>query len=83
MRERAAALVGARAAKRLAISTFHSLGVRMLRTDGERLGPEAEQFSILDSDDVLGVLEGRRRQHRQRARAALAVGDQPVEEPAA
>jgi ATP-dependent DNA helicase Rep len=55
MRERAKALVGARAAKDLAISTFHSLGVRMLREDGVRLGLK-EQFSILDADDVLGVL---------------------------
>lgn len=55
MRERASALVGPRAAKDLAISTFHSLGVRMLREDGRRLGLK-EQFSILDSDDVLGVL---------------------------
>ena len=56
MRERAAALVGKRAAAPLAISTFHSLGVRMLRTDGERLGLKPN-FSILDSDDVLGVLK--------------------------
>jgi len=55
MRERAKALVGARAARELAISTFHALGVRMLRTDGERVGLKAN-FSILDSDDVLGVL---------------------------
>ena len=55
MRERAKAQVGPRAAKDLAISTFHSLGVRMLRSDGERIGLKA-QFSILDSDDVLGVL---------------------------
>ncbi|NDY90887.1 ATP-dependent helicase [Ideonella livida] len=55
MRERARALVGPRAAQELAISTFHSLGVRMLREDGEKLGLKA-QFSILDSDDVLGVL---------------------------
>ncbi len=55
MRERARDLVGPRAAKDLAISTFHSLGVRMLRTDGTRLGLK-EQFSILDSDDVLGVI---------------------------
>ena len=34
MRERAKALVGPRAAKDLAISTFHSLGVRMLRESG-------------------------------------------------
>jgi ATP-dependent DNA helicase Rep len=56
MRERAAALVGKRAAAPLAISTFHSLGVRMLRGDGERLGLKPN-FSILDSDDVLGVLK--------------------------
>ena len=55
MRERAKALVGSRAAKDLAISTFHSLGVRMLRSDGPSVGLK-EQFSILDSDDVLGVL---------------------------
>jgi ATP-dependent DNA helicase Rep len=55
MRERVKALVGARAAKELAVSTFHSLGVRLLRSDGTRIGLK-EQFSILDSDDVLGVL---------------------------
>ena len=55
MRERAKSLVGVRAAKDLAISTFHSLGVRMLRSDGEKVGLKP-QFSILDSDDVLGVL---------------------------
>jgi ATP-dependent DNA helicase Rep len=55
MRERAKALVGPRAAKELAISTFHSLGVRMLRSDGERIGLKPN-FSILDSDDVQGVM---------------------------
>jgi ATP-dependent DNA helicase Rep len=55
MRERAKSLVGPRAAKDLVVSTFHSLGVRMLRADGARLNLK-EQFSILDSDDVLGVL---------------------------
>ncbi|WP_247664285.1 ATP-dependent helicase [Ideonella alba] len=55
MRERARALVGPRAAKDLVISTFHSLGVRLLREDGGLLGLKP-QFSILDADDVLGVL---------------------------
>jgi ATP-dependent DNA helicase Rep len=55
MRERAKALVGPRAAKDLVVSTFHSLGVRMLRSDGAALGLK-QNFSILDSDDVLGVL---------------------------
>src|SRR5256886_6360628 len=35
MRERAKSLVGARAAKNLVISTFHSLGVRILRSEFE------------------------------------------------
>jgi ATP-dependent DNA helicase Rep len=55
MRERAKALVGPRAAKDLAISTFHSLGVRMLRESGEKVGLKPN-FSILDSDDVLSVM---------------------------
>ncbi|RQO55839.1 ATP-dependent DNA helicase Rep [Paucibacter sp. KBW04] len=55
MRERAKHLIGARAAKDLVISTFHSLGVRILRQEGTRVGLK-EQFSILDSDDVLGLL---------------------------
>jgi ATP-dependent DNA helicase Rep len=55
MRERARALVGARAARELAVSTFHALGVRLLRRDGSRIGLK-ESFSIFDSDDVLGVL---------------------------
>ena len=56
MRERAKGLVGPRAAKDLVVSTFHSLGVRILREDGPRLGLK-EKFSILDSDDVLGVIK--------------------------
>jgi ATP-dependent DNA helicase Rep len=56
MRERVKALIGARAAKPLVVSTFHSLGVRMLRQDGARIGLK-EQFSIMDSDDVLSILK--------------------------
>ena len=56
MRERAKALIGPKAAKPLVVSTFHSLGVRLLREDGQRVGLKP-QFSILDSDDVLGILK--------------------------
>ncbi len=56
MRERAKALVGPKAAKPLVISTFHALGVRILRAEGERLGLKPH-FSILDCDDVLGLLK--------------------------
>ena len=55
MRERARHLVGNKAGSELVISTFHSLGVRILREDGRHLGLK-EQFSIMDSDDVLSVL---------------------------
>jgi len=55
MRERSKALVGPRAAKDLVVATFHSLGVRILRSDGTKVGLK-EQFSILDADDVMGVL---------------------------
>ena len=55
MRERAKGLVGGKAAKDLVVSTFHSLGVRILREDGEAVGLKPK-FSILDSDDVMGVL---------------------------
>jgi ATP-dependent DNA helicase Rep len=55
MRERAADLL-ARSGKRemateLAISTFHSLGLRILRGDAKSLGLKPS-FSILDPDDV-------------------------------
>ena len=55
MRERAKTLVGPSAAGDLVVSTFHSLGVRMLREDGQTLGLKPT-FSILDSDDVLSLL---------------------------
>ncbi|WP_295853496.1 ATP-dependent helicase [uncultured Xylophilus sp.] len=55
MRERAKGLIG-RAAKDVLICTFHALGVRMMREDGKVLGLKP-QFSILDADDVAGILK--------------------------
>src|SRR5512133_1865054 len=55
MRERAKSLSG-REARDVLICTFHALGVRMLRQDGAALGLKP-QFSILDSDDVTGLLK--------------------------
>ncbi len=55
MRERAKELVG-KQAKEVLICTFHALGVRMMRQDGEVLGLKP-QFSILDSDDVTSILK--------------------------
>nr|MBP6666924.1 UvrD-helicase domain-containing protein [Ottowia sp.] len=53
--ERARELVGKPAGEVL-ICTFHALGVRLLREDGAALGLKP-QFSILDSDDVLGLIK--------------------------
>ncbi len=55
MRERAKGLIGREALDTL-ICTFHALGVRMLRQDGQALGLKP-QFSILDSDDVTSLLK--------------------------
>jgi len=55
MRERAKGLIG-KSAKGVLICTFHALGVRMLRQDGQALGLK-QQFSILDSDDVTSILK--------------------------
>ncbi len=55
MRERAKKLMG-RAVKGVLICTFHSLGMRMLRQDGEVLGLK-KQFSILDTDDVTSIIK--------------------------
>ena len=55
MRERAKGLIG-RAAKDVLVCTFHALGVKMLRQDGAVLGLKP-QFSIMDSDDVTGILK--------------------------
>ena len=55
MRERASGLIG-RQAKDVLVCTFHALGVRMVREDGHVLGLKP-QFSILDADDVTGILK--------------------------
>lgn len=55
MRERAQGLIG-RAAKEVMVCTFHALGVRMVREDGQVLGLKP-QFSILDADDVTGIIK--------------------------
>ena len=55
MRERAKGLIG-KAANEVIICTFHALGVRMLRQDGEAVGLKP-QFSILDSADVTSILK--------------------------
>jgi len=57
MRERVAKLLGEPAlAKQLTVSTFHSLGVQILRREAGAVGLK-ERFSIMDSDDCFGILQ--------------------------
>ncbi len=55
MRERVASFAGD-AANDVLISTFHSLGVRILREHGDRLGLP-RRFAIYDTRDQLGALK--------------------------
>ena len=55
MRERAKDLIG-KAAKDVTVCTFHALGVRIMREDGQVLGLKP-QFSIMDADDVTSILK--------------------------
>src|SRR3978361_663794 len=55
MRERAKALCG-RVGRAVLLCTFPAMGVRMLPPDGAALGLKPT-FSILDSDDVTGLLK--------------------------
>ncbi|MEI6271684.1 MAG: 3'-5' exonuclease, partial [Chloroflexota bacterium] len=56
MRDRLEGMIGARA-RDVAMGTFHSLCVRMLRRDGEAIGLPKE-FSIYDADDQARVIKG-------------------------
>jgi len=56
MAERLGKLVKLPEKERPLVSTFHSLGVQMLRRDAKRLGLKAS-FSILDADDALAILQ--------------------------
>ncbi|MDM9558352.1 UvrD-helicase domain-containing protein [Bordetella petrii] len=56
MDERVKTLVDRKLAKGLTISTFHSLGVRLLREEARHAGLKP-QFSILDADDAMAIIQ--------------------------
>ena len=57
MRERIAKLLKEpKAAKQLTVSTFHSLGVHILRREAASLGLK-DRFSIMDSDDCFSIVQ--------------------------
>ncbi|MBU5614804.1 ATP-dependent helicase [Geomonas azotofigens] len=55
MKERVEHLVGRRDSKGIVLSTFHSLGVRVLKRDIERLGYK-KNFSIYSTADQVGLV---------------------------
>ena len=55
MRERVGTMVSAEEAKKLTLSTFHALCVRLLRQDIEPLGWK-KNFSIYDQGDCMGLI---------------------------
>ena len=57
MQERIARLLQEpKQAKQLTVSTFHSLGVKILRQEAQELGLK-DRFSILDSDDCFSIVQ--------------------------
>lgn len=62
MRERLHAMVGS-TAKDVVLSTFHSLGVRILREEPKTFGLPAARFSILDQGDTYGIVRSLLREH--------------------
>ena len=54
MKARTESLIGKKTSEGLVVSTFHSLGVRILRAEAKRLGLKST-FSIFDADDCFGV----------------------------
>jgi ATP-dependent DNA helicase Rep len=55
MQERIGKVLSPKAAEQLQISTFHSLGVRILREEAKALGYKP-RFSIFDSADCAGII---------------------------
>ncbi|NME06853.1 DNA helicase PcrA [Psychrobacillus sp. BL-248-WT-3] len=57
MRERINSILGEGTGERMWVSTFHSMCVRILRRDIDRIG-YSKSFSILDTSDQLTVIKG-------------------------
>ena len=75
MRERVAAALGRETAAELLISTFHTLGLRILREEHARVGL-SRGFTILDADDQRALIGD---SLRQSARGGRAGDDDAVD----
>ncbi len=67
MRERLQGIIGPRC-RGMWVSTFHSMCVRMLRADAERLG-FSKSFTIYDTDDQKRLYKGNHGRTRHRPEA--------------
>jgi len=56
MKERVSSETSPKIADLMTLSTFHSLGVKILREDGERIGLK-KSFTIIDEHDKIGTLK--------------------------
>ena len=56
MRQRVGTLLDAKASRGLTVSTFHALGLQILRQEAEAIGLR-RRFSILSADDARGILQ--------------------------
>jgi superfamily I DNA/RNA helicase len=56
MRERVQTLLGKRKARGLTLATFHSLGVRILKSEIDKLG-YATNFNIYDTSDQMSIIK--------------------------
>ncbi len=73
MKERIGSLLEGRAGRGLTVSTFHSLGLAILRHDAKRIGYKP-QFSVLDSADAQKIIsEIIKATDKQTLRRAAAV----------
>ena len=70
MKSRAAKTLGSEVAERLNISTFHTLGLNMIRRELDALDYR-NGFSIFDADDTLNLIAELTRQDGKRNRGAL------------
>ena len=56
MRQRVSALMDAKAIRGLSVSTFHALGLQILRHEADAVGLRS-RFSILSADDARGIVQ--------------------------
>lgn len=74
MRERIITLLGKRRARGLTVSTFHSLGLRILKEDIDKLGYQ-KNYSIFDPSDQLSIIrEALKKYHDHQKDSAFDKG---------